>query len=71
MILHHKSKGLRLLQNQNSLTLSGITFGYAPETPVVRNITFDVVAGQSVALLGANGSGKSTLLKLFNGSTLR
>ena len=51
----------------DAFSLSGVTFGYTPETPVVRNIAFDVTAGQSVALLGANGSGKSTLLKLLDG----
>jgi zinc transport system ATP-binding protein len=35
--------------------------------PIVRDVTFDVVPGQVVAILGANGSGKSTLLKALVG----
>jgi zinc transport system ATP-binding protein len=35
--------------------------------PIVREVTFDVGAGQVVAILGANGSGKSTLLKALVG----
>lgn len=35
--------------------------------PIVRDVSFDVDAGQVVAILGANGSGKSTLLKSLVG----
>lgn len=48
------------------LALDGITFGYTA-TPVVRDVTFTVAAGEMVALIGPNGGGKSTLLKLAAG----
>jgi zinc transport system ATP-binding protein len=35
--------------------------------PIVRDVTFEVSAGDVVAILGANGSGKSTLLKAMVG----
>ena len=48
------------------LSLQSVTAGYG-ETTVLRNIDFEVGAGEVVALLGPNGAGKSTLLRTATG----
>lgn len=48
----------------HSIDFDGVTFGYEPRTPVVRDITFRVEPGTTTALVGPSGSGKSTLAKL-------
>jgi len=45
------------------VTFEDVTFGYDSE-PVVRDVSLDVAAGDTVGLAGPTGAGKSTLLKL-------
>lgn len=54
------------------LSFRDITFRYAAPDgdAVLSDVSFDVEAGQHVAVLGANGSGKSTLVRLANGLLL-
>jgi ABC-type Mn2+/Zn2+ transport system ATPase subunit len=45
------------------LQVRDIRFSYAE--PVLRGLSFDIGAGQLLAVVGPNGSGKSTLLKII------
>lgn len=44
-----------------------VSYTYGDNQPAIRNVTFDVLRGESIAILGANASGKSTLLQLMDG----
>jgi ABC-type multidrug transport system fused ATPase/permease subunit len=40
-----------------------VTFGYAPEHPVLHEVSFEAEPGQVVGLFGMTGAGKSTVLE--------
>ena len=48
------------------LSFDGIACGYNG-TPIVKNFSRSVLAGQRIGILGANGQGKSTLVKTIAG----
>ncbi|MDD4882375.1 MAG: ATP-binding cassette domain-containing protein, partial [Gallionellaceae bacterium] len=47
--------------------IEGLSFGYEPAQPIIKNFTYTVDAGDRIAIIGENGVGKTTLLKLLVG----
>jgi ATP-binding cassette subfamily B protein len=47
------------------ITFEKVTFGYALENPVLKEISFAAKAGQVIGIFGMTGTGKSTLLGLI------
>jgi len=50
---------------RGELRLVGVSFGYDPGQPVLRNLDLTAAPGQLVALVGPSGAGKSTLFSLL------
>jgi glucan exporter ATP-binding protein len=52
---------------RGDVVFEDVTFGYAPEYPVLKKIKFHIPAGSVVALVGPTGAGKTTALSLLCG----
>ncbi|WP_442784867.1 ABC transporter ATP-binding protein [Arthrobacter sp. CG_A4] len=50
---------------EGRVTFEHATFGYSPDTPVVRDLSFTVEPGQTVAIVGQTGAGKTTVVNLL------
>ncbi|WP_031479894.1 metal ABC transporter ATP-binding protein [Maridesulfovibrio frigidus] len=54
------------MSSEKAISFSGVSFGYGPHT-VIDDVSFDILKGDYLAVLGPNGGGKTTLLKLLLG----
>ncbi len=50
---------------EGNIVFENVYFSYDGESPVLKNISFHVQKGKTVAILGATGSGKSSLVHLL------
>ena len=50
---------------QGKIMYDKVTFGYRPDTPVLKDVSFCVEPGCSYAFVGSSGAGKSTLITLL------
>lgn len=54
-----------LPRHRKSIEFKDVNFHYKPGTPVLRDISFRIEAGEMLAFVGSTGAGKSTLLDLI------
>jgi len=50
---------------KGNVKFENVTFAYVPGVNVLKNVSFEVKAGQKVALVGATGAGKTTIVNLL------
>jgi ATP-binding cassette subfamily B protein len=51
---------------QGAIRFENVSFGYTNGVTTLQDITFEVDAGQTVAIVGQTGAGKSSVTKLIN-----
>jgi len=51
---------------EGSLEFRNVTFGYYKNQPIIKNLSFKVSPGETIALVGPTGSGKTSITALLN-----
>jgi ATP-binding cassette subfamily B protein len=60
-----KPDAMALPADATGLRFDDVRFGYVPDQPVLRGLSFSIEPGETVAVVGASGSGKSTIAQLL------
>jgi ATP-binding cassette subfamily B protein len=53
-------------QVKGKIEFKNVSFGYTEDHLVLKNVSFEVKPGQTVAIVGHTGSGKTTIISLLN-----
>lgn len=54
-----------LTDPRGDVSFEHVRFGYDPEKVIIKDLSFDAKAGQTVAIVGPTGAGKTTLVNLL------
>ncbi len=52
---------------KGEIEFQSVNFEYDPNVPVLKNLSFKVESGQSLAIVGSTGSGKTSIISTLNG----
>ena len=56
---------IKVADLKGEIVFDDVSFAYAPGRPILRDIAFDIRAGETIALVGPSGAGKTTICSLL------
>ncbi|BAZ66661.1 MAG: ABC transporter ATP-binding protein/permease [Pelatocladus maniniholoensis HA4357-MV3] len=63
--IHPGDVSLPVENVRGEVKFQNVTFNYQDRQAVIKNLSLDIPAGKTIAIVGSTGSGKSTLVKLL------
>ena len=63
--IHQGDISLPIENVRGELLFDNVTFAYKDRYRVIKNLSLEIPAGKTIAIVGSTGSGKSTLIKLL------
>src|SRR5580700_6364702 len=63
--IEDRSGAPALKVHAGSIRFENVSFAYDPERQILNNVSFEVPAGRTVAIVGPSGAGKSTISRLL------
>jgi len=63
--IHPGDLALPVDKVRGEIKFNNVTFAYKDRQPVIKNLSLEIPAGKTIAIVGSTGSGKSTLVKLL------
>lgn len=64
-VSHNTTSPHQLPEGALPVTFEQVDFHYAPDNPVLQQVSFELKAGEVLGLLGRTGSGKTTITRLL------
>lgn len=58
-------KAVDMKNPKGNVTFENVCFSYTKSTPILKNVSFNVQAGETIALVGETGAGKTTIVNLL------
>jgi ATP-binding cassette, subfamily B, multidrug efflux pump len=62
---HDDPQAAELTDIQGHVRFDNVSFGYRPDSPVIKEMSLEARPGETVALVGPTGAGKTTLMNLL------
>jgi len=62
----NETNGIVKERFEGKVSFEKVQFGYNQDEPVLRDLSFDLPAGKTMAIVGSTGSGKTTIISLLN-----
>lgn len=54
-----------IISLNGDIIFDNVSFGYIPDHRILKNVSFNIPSGKTIAILGTTGSGKSTIINLI------